>query len=168
MTSGVETRNAPDYRTIRFDSIDECVAEIRRIVSAEQEGSLRTIGNWTPGQILAHVAAWIEYGYEGFPIAPPPFFVRWILRLRLRKMLRDGMPRGVRIPGVSEGTVGMDPMATSDAAERLLRAMERLNSGEEAKFHSPAFGAMSHEDRIKLNLRHAELHLGFLVYETRP
>jgi hypothetical protein len=55
-------------------------------------------------------------------------------------------------------------MPTVAAANRLLAALRRLQSGEEAKFDSPGFGAMSMADRVQLNLRHAELHLGFLVY----
>jgi hypothetical protein len=109
---------------------------------------------------MAHVASWIEYAYEGFPIGRPPYFVRWILRLRLKKMLDAGMPRGVRIPGVKSGTTGIDDMETADAANRLLAALDRLGSSESAKYDNPAFGHMSQEERIKLNLRHAELHLG--------
>jgi len=74
------------------------------------------------------------------------------------------MPRGVQIPGVEGGTVGMEDMETIEAGRQLLAALQRLKSDEEAKFDSPAFGAMSHEDRIALNLRHAELHLGFLTH----
>ena len=113
---------------------------------------------------MAHVASWINYAYDGFPVGSPPFFVRWFLRRRLPKMLRDGMPRGARIPGVKDGTFGMDDISTPEAVERLLTALNRLQSAEVAKFDSPAFGALSHEDRIKLNLRHAELHLGFIAY----
>ncbi len=164
MASPVKTQTTPDHRTLRFRTLDDCTAEVQRILAADREGTLRARGNWTPGQVMSHVAAWIEYGYDGFPIRRPPFFVRWILRFRLRKMLREGMPRGVRIPGVEEGTTGMEKMATAAAATRLLAALERLRQGEEAKHDSPAFGPMSHEDRIELNLRHAELHLGFLAY----
>jgi Protein of unknown function (DUF1569) len=115
---------------------------------------------------MAHVAAWIEYGYHGYPLKKPLFFLRWILRFMVKKFLRDGMPAGVRIPGLPAGTIGMDPMPTSDAAERLRKAFQRLASREEAIFDSPAFGKMSHDDRIQLNLRHAELHLGFLDYPS--
>ena len=159
-----DTRSVADYRTLRFESIDDCIAEVRRIAAADAQRGLRNSGNWTPGQVMAHVAAWIEYGYDGFPIGRPPFFVRWILRLRLKKMLTGGMPRGVRIPGIKEGTVGMDEMSTAEAAERLVTAFTRLKDREEAKFDSPAFGPMSFDDRILLNLRHAELHLGYLSY----
>ena len=164
MTTQSDTRRTGDWRRLRFNSIEDCVAEVRRIVAADQEGKLRATGNWTPGQVMAHVAAWIEYAYEGFPIRRPPFFVRWILRLRLKKMLDDGMPRGVRIPSVKNGTTGMDDMDTANAASRLLAALDRLGSSENAEYDSPAFGHMSQEDRIKLNLRHAELHLGYLSY----
>lgn len=164
MTTYNDSRSTDDWRRLRFHSIEDCVAEVRRIVAADQEGQLRTTGNWTPGQAMAHVASWIEYAYEGFPIGRPPYFVRWILRLRLKKMLDAGMPRGVRIPGVKSGTTGIDDMETADAANRLLAALDRLGSSESAKYENPAFGHMSQEERIKLNLRHAELHLGYLSY----
>lgn len=79
-------------------------------------------------------------------------------------MLRSGMPRGIRIPGTKQGTFGMDDLPTREAVERYLKALQRLASNEVAPHDSPAFGELSHEDRIQLNLRHAELHLGYLSY----
>jgi hypothetical protein len=151
-------------RKLRFESIADCMAEVRRIEAADAKGSLRTTGSWTPGQNMAHVAAWIEYGFEGYPMRRPPFFIRWLLRYQLRCILDKGMKPGVRIPRVKGGTFGIDPIPTPQAAQRLLAALERLQDREEARFDSPAFGAMSYDDRIRLNLRHAELHLGFLDY----
>lgn len=58
----------------------------------------------------------------------------------------------------------MDKLPTAEAVDRLLAALARLQRAEQAPFDSPAFGRMSHDDRIRLNLRHAELHLGYLVY----
>lgn len=151
-------------RPLRLESIDEALREIDRIVAAHRQGRLRTLGNWTPGQTLAHVAAWIEYGYDGYPIAPPPWFVRPLLKLMLKRYLRKGMPSGVRIPGTPQGTVGLDEMPLEAAADRLRTAFERLQRKEPARYHSPAFGPLSDDERIKLNLRHAELHLSFLDY----
>ena len=156
--------NATNYRTLRFESIEDCIAEILRIVEAEQENRLNATGNWTPGQILGHIAAWIEYGYEGYPIQAPPWIIRWILRMSLRRILTKGMSKGVRIPGIEGGTTGIQDMPVGEAASRLLNALDRLNRNELAQHESPAFGSMSHEDRVRLNLRHAELHLGFLNY----
>ena len=159
--------NPPDHaarRTLWFDSIDQLLAEVDRIMTAEANGQLQTSGSWTPGQILAHLAAWIEYGYDGFPMKAPPWIIRVILRAQLKKYLRRGMPSGVRIPKAPGGTFGADNLPSQEAADRLRTALERLKNGEPAKYDSPAFGAMSHEQRIQLNLRHAELHLSFLQY----
>ena len=72
------------------------------------------------------------------------------------------MPRGVKIPGIPGGTIGADEMPTDQGIARLRQAFQRLENGEQAKHDSPAFGQMSHLDRIRLNLRHTELHLGYL------
>ncbi len=152
----------PAYRNLRFHSIEDLNHELNRILELHNAGTLATSGNWTPGQMMAHLASWIEYGYEGYPLKAPPWFIRWFLRLRLPKMLEFGMPRGVKIPGIPGGTVGADEMPIELGIARLRKALQRLQDGEEAPYDSPAFGKMSHEDRIRLNLRHAELHLGYL------
>jgi hypothetical protein len=162
--AGTSRAGQPPTRKLRFSSIEDCVEEVRRIADADTAGRLEATGSWTAGQVMAHVAAWIEYGYEGFPIGRPPFFVRWILRRQLKGIFANGMSPGVRIPRVPGGTTGMEPMETQEAAKRLLAALARLGSPEDAPFHSPAFGPLSNEDRVRLNLRHAELHLGFLTY----
>ncbi len=164
MGAEIKTAKIANHRKLRLESVDAALAEIDRIVSAEREGRLQGLGNWTPGQIMSHVAAWIEYGYHGFPMKPPPFFIRWILKLQVKKFLRNGMPRGVRIPRVEAGTFGTEDISTGEGADRLRAALKRLESREEVKYPSPAFGDMPHDDRVLFNLRHAELHLGFLDY----
>lgn len=152
------------HRHIKFSTIDDVLAEIERIRLADEEGRLRVTGNWTAGQILAHVAAWIDYGYIGYPVKAPPFPLNYVLRWMGKRILKNGMRPGVRIPGVKEGTYGQESISTAEGMERLKNAFMRLKTGEPCKFDSPAFGPMSHEDRIRLNLRHSELHLGFIQY----
>lgn len=158
----VDTAKVAGRRTLRFETIDQLLLDIERIVEADDAGCLRTLGNWTAGQNLAHVAAWIEYGYDGYPMGPPPWFIRLLLKWMSRRYLRRGMPPGLRIPHTEHGTYGVDPMPTRDAADRLRRALQRQKSGEEARVPSPSFGPMSHEVWIQGTLRHAELHLSFL------
>jgi hypothetical protein len=151
------------HRSLRFTSIEELRAEIDRVLAAERAGTLTRTGNWTTGQVLGHLAAWIEYGYEGYPPkAHPPWFIRWILRFRKGAYLRNDMPRGVRIPRSEQGTFGTEVLPTEEGARRLRAALDRLHRREPPKFHSPAFGPMTDDERIQLNLRHAELHLGYL------
>jgi hypothetical protein len=72
------------------------------------------------------------------------------------------MSGGVRIPRAENGTYGTDVLSTEEGAARLRAALQCLTGCQPCKFDSPAFGPMSHNDRIALNLRHAELHLGYL------
>lgn len=150
-------------RKLRFESIDEVLVDVDRIVAAARAGTLQSTGNWTPGQVMAHLAAWIEYGYDGYPLKTP-WFIRIVLKLLLPGILKNGAKPGVKIPGVSGGTTGQDDQPLDQAAERLKRAFLRLNSDQNCPYDSPGFGKMSHQDRIRLNLRHAELHLSFLAY----
>ncbi len=160
--AAVDSRTVQGCRNLRFQSIDDVLNDLDKILAAHRAGTLKPLGNWTAGQNLAHVAAWAEYGYVGFPIPPAPWIVRSALKLMLKRYLTKGMPRGVKIPGVEAGTVGQEEMPVEQAVERVRTVFNRLKSGEKCTHDSPAFGALSHEQRILLNLRHAELHLSFL------
>jgi hypothetical protein len=159
----VNTGKVTGRRTLRFETIDQALADVERLVTAERAGRLKRIGNWTLGQALGHLATWAEYAYTGAPLKTP-FFIRWILRLRKQKYLYGSMPSGVRIPQVEGGTLGTDPMPLDEGWERFRRAMERLKK-EPPTAPSPVFGLLTHEEGIALNLRHAELHLSFFIPE---
>lgn len=161
----INTRKAA-RRNLRFETVEALLSDIDQIEAAAVNGTLGVTGNWTPGQVLSHLAAWIEYGYDGFPIAPPPAPIRWILRWMLPGTLRNGMRPGVRIPGVKLGTTGADDVPLADGLRRYRTAISRLTS-EPAIYPSPAFGPLSETDRVALQLRHAELHLSFLTLEKR-
>lgn len=158
----IDTRKA-ERRRLQFNSIDDLLKEIDCIVEADKAGRLRCTGNWTAGQNFCHLATWIEYCYGGFPRgAHPPLFVRWILRLKKKRYMREGVRPGVKIPGIPNGTYGQEMLSTEEGATRLRAALNRLKHREPVKFQSPAFGPMSDEERILFQLRHAELHLSFL------
>lgn len=162
MSAPIDTSKVTDRRPLRFHSITDVLADIERVVAADQAGRLRRTGNWTAGQVMGHLASWIEYGYIGFPMKPPPFFIRWLLKIKAKSYMRDGLPGGVHIPGAPGGTYGTEPMSTDEGAQRLRKALGRLAAGDLARFDSPGFGPMSHEQRVAFQLRHAELHLSYL------
>ena len=90
VTGRVDTGKVAGRRMLRFESIDQVMSEVDRLVEADSAGRLRQLGNWTLGQTLGHLATWTEYGYTGFPLKVP-FFIRWVLRLRKRKFLYGPM-----------------------------------------------------------------------------
>ncbi len=151
-------------RNLFFESVEDVIRDVNLINRAAEKNQLSPCGQWTPGEILTHLSAWIEYAYEGYPIDAPPWFIRQYLKFAFRAILKNGMQPGVNIPGIEGGTIGQEKFDTDTACKRYLVALNRLNSREPAKYHNPAFGKMSPEKRVKLNLRHAELHLSFLQY----
>jgi hypothetical protein len=154
---------------LRFESIDQALAEVDRLAEAERSGRLKRLGNWTLGQTLGHLAGWVEYGFTGYPLKVP-FFIRWFLRLGKRKFLYGPMRAGVKIPGIEGGTLMTEPVSLEEGLERYRRVMNRLKI-EAPTAPNPIFGRLTHEEYIAINLRHAELHLGFLSTnggESRP
>lgn len=162
MTTPVKTGKVTDRRKLRFNTFADLRAELDRIEAAERAGRLRRTGNWTTGQTLGHIAAWMSYPFDGFPMGRAPWFVRAFVAMRRNKYLNEGMPSGVRIPGVSGGTYGIEDMPLEEGASRLQREIARLESGVKPAHPSPVFGPLDLEDWRRLNLRHAELHLSFL------
>src|SRR3989440_12919379 len=159
MSAPVVTGKVADRRPLRFESIDEMMAEVDRLVEAERAGRLKRLGNWTLGQALRHLATWAEYGYMGSPLKVP-FFIKWVLRMRKRKFLYEPMRAGVKIPGVAGGTLATEAMPLDEALPRWRRVFERLKA-EAPPAPNNIFGMLTHDEWVALNLRHAELHLGF-------
>lgn len=161
-STSINTRKA-ERRPLHFDTLGDVLKDMDRIVAAERAGKLRRAGNWTVGQTLGHLAAWIEYAYIGFPPeAHPPALVRVIAKVLKKRILYKPMGAGMRIGRIPGGTLGIEPISTDEGAKRLRDAIGRMQRREEPKFDSPAFGPMTEDERIALTLRHAELHLGFL------
>jgi len=159
--SAVDTGKVVGRRELRFESIDQVLADVDRLVEAERSGRLKRLGNWTLGQTLGHLATWVEYSYTGAPLKVP-FFIRWMLRLRKQKFLYEPMRAGVWIPRVEGGTLATEPMPLDEALERLRRALQRLKA-EAPTPPSVIFGPLTHEEWIANHLRHAEVHLSFMV-----
>ena len=57
----------PARSTLRFESLDEVLAEAERLSVAERNGTLVRAGNWTLGQTLGHLATWCRFAFDGYP-----------------------------------------------------------------------------------------------------
>jgi hypothetical protein len=159
----VDTAKVAGRRMLHFNSIDQVIDDVDQLVKAERAGQLKRLGNWTLGQTLGHLACWVEYSYTGSPLKVP-FFIKWILRLRKRKFLYEPMRPGVNIPGVKGGTLATEAMSLEEAVVRYRRVLGRLKT-EPPMTPNPIFGSLTHEEWTALQLRHAELHLGFHIPE---
>jgi hypothetical protein len=154
---------AAQRRKLRFESIDDALAEAERLVAAERDGRLTRAGNWGLGRALGHLATWANFAFDGYPpevVAPLP--VRIVLKLMRNRILNGGMMPGVKIGRVPGGTVGTDELSADDGLHRFRASMQRLRQTAPT-IDNPVFGKLTHDQWVKLNLRHAELHLGFQI-----
>jgi hypothetical protein len=154
----INTAKVAGRRTLRFESLDEIVTDVERLAACKE---LRSLGNWSPGQVLQHLATTMNGSIDGFPnFVPAP--MKLLLRVFMkRRFLTKPMPPGFQLPKKA-GT--LHPRATKwDAALANFReAMRRLKSETRRSPH-PAFGPMTADEWEKIHCRHSELHLSFLV-----
>lgn len=155
----IDTAKVTDRRHLRFNTPDELLADVQRLVAAEKTGTLRHTGNWTLGQTLGHLAFWVNTAYDGHPLKPP-WFIKLILRLRKKRFLTRGMPTGVRIPKVEGGTLATDALPVDEGLVRFTKAWDRMKSQPPTQ-PNIIFGPLTHDEWITLNLGHAALHLSF-------
>jgi hypothetical protein len=156
----IQTKKVTNRRSVRFQSLDEVVQDLEMLAAAEQRGELKELGNWPLGTASGHLAAFIEYAFDGYPMKPPIWIVRVLARMMKKRFTENGLPAGMRMPGRTSGTYGDEPMTTQAGLTRFKAAAMRLERQAPA-LPNPVFGNMSHEEWIKLHLRHAELHLSF-------
>jgi hypothetical protein len=147
-------------RAVRFDTIDQALAEAARITALQKSNAAQYAGNWDASQIINHVAAWAEYAYTPNPMRAP-WFVKLLLRPMKSRFLNKGLPAGRHIPKIPGGTLATEKVPIDAALERFQKIFTRLKTDPPTQ-PSPVFGTLTHEEAIKLNLRHAELHMSFV------
>jgi len=160
----VDTKTA-DRRDLRLSTLDDLRAELDRVQTAHDTASLRHTGNWTPGQILQHLAIFMECALDGFP-GRAPFFVRWIAIPLFKKKAVSGvpMPPGFKLPKQASFMLPGDATTFEQGMDRLRSVLARLDADEKFTQPSPLLGRLSHEQWVRIQLGHASMHLGFLDY----
>ena len=88
--------NVDGRRVLHFGNLNEIVTDADALAAAEKAGKLRTIGNWSLGQTCGHLAAWINYGFDGVPLHIP-WYVRLVTRPMKNWVLNKPMRTGAKI-----------------------------------------------------------------------
>ena len=150
----INTKKVEGRRKVRYESLDEFLREAERLSQAE----VRLLGNWSLSQIYGHLARTMDGSIDGLGfLMPAP--VRWLMSLFMkRKFLHDKLPAGFK------SAPEFVPEETSLDAEldELRKAVARQHSEPDRVLH-PAFGNIGKEGWNLFHLRHAELHMSFVV-----
>ncbi len=180
-TARVDTRSA-ERRPLALATPDDLARETDHIESCSRpdgEG-IRVTANWSAGQIMDHLARLIERSMDGFGAAPAserptPSGLRAIAaraelatEVAAERSLRDSVLTGIMRPaGPSVALPGeLDPPAlfwTGDGAARLRIALQRIRDRHPMDKPSPTIGRLTEHEWTTIHLRHAELHLSFII-----
>jgi Protein of unknown function (DUF1569) len=150
-----------ERRKLSFATLDEVVADAENL----QAKGYDRAGNWDLAQVCSHLADWMRFPLEGFPV---PLLLRpilWMMKVtvgkaKFRKYLAEGMPAGKPTIPSTVAASDSDPVA---AIAKLKQSVERFKAHTGAIIPSPLFGAMNKDEALRLQLVHCAHHLSFLI-----
>ncbi|MBM3980045.1 MAG: DUF1569 domain-containing protein [Planctomycetes bacterium] len=151
-----------ERRKLTFASLDDVVRDAENL----QAKGYDRAGNWDLAQVCAHLAEWLSFPVVGFPKVP--LVIRpmlWLARITVGRSMREkvlsrGFDAGGRTVPQTVFPAGGDPAA---AVARLKDVAERFKAHTGAIHPSPLFGKMTKDEALRLQLKHCEHHLSFLI-----
>jgi hypothetical protein len=157
-TMAVNTRRVTDRRSVRYESFQAFLGDAENLA----HGEVLTLGNWSLGQIFLHLARTVHASIDGLEVKAP-----WSSRLAARfvyrrRLLSGPMPAGMRLPRDAAARLLPEPIGTEEGLAALREALERLGFETDRAAH-PLLGEMSLDQWDNFHLRHAELHMSFVV-----
>ena len=151
---------------LEFERLDDAVVHIESLL----ENGYEPLGKWNLAQCCEHLNYWITFPMDGFPNPGPVMgTVLWLMKLtvgksQLRSILENGFKDGVpTMPATVANSEGTDDR---ESFKKLRASVQRFNDHNGAIFPSPLFGEMTKEVATRLQLRHFEHHLSFLMSRT--
>jgi hypothetical protein len=153
----VETAKIEGRRKLNYRSLAELVTDADKVTS----GPFKTLGNWSAGQIFRHLTIVMNGSMDGLK-ATFPWHLRLMARVFKKKLLSGEMPAGFKLPPEAAESMVPGPTSTEEGLAELHAAVARLEREPQRARH-PAFGELSREQWDQLHLRHASMHMSFLV-----
>src|SRR5438046_239606 len=142
MSTAIDTAKVKDRRKLRFESVDDIAAEVERLARCKQ---VKTLGNWSRGQVVEHLAMTMNNSIDGFPsFVPAP--LRLFLRLFMkRRILTTPMGAGLKLPAKAAEHMIPKPTEWDVALANFRRGIQRLKA-ETKRSATPAFGPLTNHE----------------------
>jgi hypothetical protein len=130
---------------------------------------VRPLGNWSPAQVLWHIARFVELSFDGFPFRyrrGPKWITRLFRLLAWRWLIALAFRPGFKNP-MEAAALEPDPsVSLDDAVAYLKQQVGRIQNGERMTQCCSVEGPYTHDEWVFIHLRHAEHHLSFLAFEA--
>ena len=151
-TAKVEGRRKLDYA-----SLDEVLADADRLCSAP----MKTLGNWSAGQVFKHLANAYNGSIDGISMSFP-WPMRMVAKLFKNRLIHGAMPPGVTLPASGAKQVMPEPISTEEGLAALRAAVARLQREPHRATH-PVLGDLTRDEWDAIHINHANLHMIFLA-----
>ena len=154
----MSTASLSSRRVVHYASLDEFQADAERLTTMKH----RTVGQWTYPQILDHLTRTIVASIDGFGFQAP-----WVARKLIAPFLKNSfltkpMQAGFRLPVQAASILPGADLSLPAAIESLQSALARF-AIEPQRAEHPFLGKLASQESTALHLRHAELHMSFVV-----
>ncbi len=153
----VDTKQITGRRTLHFSSLAEVLSDCEHLAAVP----VTSLGNWSLGQCLLHLAEAVKMPLDGAPFQPP-WWLKLIGPLLKRRFVWKPMSAGFQLPRSAAKLLPGDGTSTAEGLAALRQAIDRFQ--REPQRHPHGFlGKLSNEEWEQTQCRHAELHLSFHV-----
>lgn len=145
----------PGRRTIRFDSLDDVMPDVERLL-----GGYSTVGRWSLGQMCRHLATILRFSVD-MPAAPPRDPSLLVGEEQKRVMPDSGaLPEGVKTAPPFEPPAGLDDR---EEAEELRAAIAHYKASPGPVIAHPLFGEIPRQEWDRFHCHHCAHHLSFAI-----
>jgi hypothetical protein len=159
MPATIDTGKVIGRRELHFNSLQDIAADVDKLAEAKD---IRTLGNWTAGQIFQHLATTMNGSIDGMAFRAP-WYIRFIVQTFFkRRFLTKPMSPGFQLPEQAANVLLPPPTGLEEGLANCRKALQRLQADSQ-RAPSPVLGVLTREEWEQLHCRHAELHLSFLV-----
>ncbi|MBS0260722.1 MAG: DUF1569 domain-containing protein [Planctomycetes bacterium] len=150
-------------RDVYYTSLDDLLADVERLAQTKSH----TTGQWTFPQILDHLARSFNASLDGFGFRAP-----WIARVLLAPLLRNSfftktMKPGFKLPAGAEALAPDANLSLTEAVQKLTESVTRFRSTPQRAPH-PFLGELAPREYDLLHMRHAELHMSYVIPDETP
>jgi hypothetical protein len=153
----MSTKTSGSRRTVRYSTLSDISQDAEQLLAHHH-----TVGNWTFGQICQHLAKTMNCTFDGFGFQAP-WFARWFIAPFVKNsLLIKPMSAGFKLQESGKAILPGDNVSGVDGLQQLKAAIERYSHEVPTAPH-PFLGNMASEEVVQLQLRHAELHMSFVV-----
>lgn len=143
-------------RELHYSNLNDVIVDAETLAA----GEVVTVGGWSFGQIMEHLACTFDCSIDGFDFQAPWFLRKFVAPFIKNSFLIKPMPSGYKLPKKA-GALIPGEVSVEEGLAHLKRAIARYES-EVPNAPHPVFGEMARQEWVSLGLRHCELHMSFV------